>query len=245
MKSSSIVLASLLAAGLTSGASAQGAPPPAAAAPPATLSAKDVAAQASYAIGINIGTQMRRDGVAVDSHELTRGLEDGLSGAKPALTEEQMRAAVAQLQASVQATRQAKAAELAKTNKAEGDAFLKANAAKPGVVALPDGLQYQIVKAGSGPTPKESDAVIVNYRGTLVDGKEFDSSQAHGGPATLSVTGVIKGWNEALQRMPVGSKWRLFVPAALAYGDKGAGADIGPGAVLIFDIELVSIQSQD
>jgi FKBP-type peptidyl-prolyl cis-trans isomerase FklB len=243
MRSSFIVLAGLLAAGLAPSALSQGAPPapPAAAAP----SSKDVEAQASYAIGHNIGTQMRRDSVTVDPHELMRGLQDGLSGAQPALTEEQMRAALAQLQAGVQAARQAKGAELAKTNKAEGDAFLKANAAKPGVVTLPDGLQYQIVKAGTGPTPKETDAVIVNYRGTLVSGKEFDSSQAHGGPATLSVVGVIKGWNEALQRMPVGSKWRLFVPAALAYGDKGAGEDIGPGAVLIFDIELLSIQAQD
>jgi len=241
MKTSFIVLSSLLAAGLASGASAQGAAPPAA--PPA--SASDVAAQASYAIGLNIGVSMRRDGVTVDSHELLRGLQDGLSGAKPALSEDQMRAAITQLQAGVQAARQAKAAELAKANQAEGDAFLKANAAKPGVVTLPDGLQYQIVKAGTGPTPKQSDAVIVNYRGTLISGKEFDSSQAHGGPATLSVGGVIKGWKEALQRMPVGSKWRLFVPAALAYGDKGAGADIGPGAVLIFDIELLSIQAQD
>jgi FKBP-type peptidyl-prolyl cis-trans isomerase FklB len=241
MKSSFLIVASLLAAGLTSRASAQSAPPAAT----APGSAKDAAAQASYAIGNTIGSQMRRDSVAVDPREFMRGLEDGLSGAKPALTEDQMRAAMTQLQASVQAAREAKAAGLAKTNQVEGDAFLKANAAKPGVVTLPDGLQYQIVKAGAGQTPKESDAVIVNYRGTLIDGKEFDSSQAHGGPATLSLLGVIKGWREALQRMPVGSKWRLFVPAALAYGDKGAGPDIGPGAVLIFDIELLSIQAQD
>jgi FKBP-type peptidyl-prolyl cis-trans isomerase FklB len=243
MKSSYLVLAGLLAAGLPSSASPQDkAPAPPAAAP---LSAKDLAAQAGYALGVNIGAQMRRDGVTIDPQAFTRGMEDTLSGAKPAYSEDQRRAALTQLQAGVQAARQAKAAEAAKVNQAEADAFLKANAAKPGVVTLPDGLQYQIVKAGTGQIPKVSDAVVVNYRGTLINGKEFDSSQSHGGPATLSVVGVIKGWNEALQRMPVGSKWRLFVPASLAYGDTGAGADIGPGAALIFDVELLSVQSQD
>jgi FKBP-type peptidyl-prolyl cis-trans isomerase FklB len=243
MKSSCILLASLLAAGLASSAAAQDKPPPAAPASPDA--GRDMSAQASYAIGLNIGMQMRRDGVSIDPREIMHGMQDGVSGAKPAFTEDQMRAAMTQLQAGVQAKRQEAAAEAAKTNKTEGDAFLKANATKPGVVTLPSGLQYQIVKAGTGPTPKAKDTVVCNYRGTLVNGKEFDSSQSHGGPATFSVLGVIKGWTEALQLMPVGSKWRLFVPADLAYGDKGAGPDIGPGAALIFDVELVSVQAQD
>ena len=153
-----------------------------------------------------------------------------------------MRTAVTQLQASVQARRQEKAAHAAQTNQAEGAAFLKANALKPGVVSLPDGLQYQILKAGTGPTPKAADTVLCNYRGTLVDGTVFDSSELHGGAASFNVSGVIKGWTEALQHMPVGSKWRLVVPADLAYGDKGAGSVIGPNAVLVFDLELLSIQ---
>jgi FKBP-type peptidyl-prolyl cis-trans isomerase FklB len=241
MKPSPLVLAGVLAA-----ASAFAAPGLAwsqnATAPPAGAVLQDPAAQAAYAIGLNIGMSMRKDGVMVDPALLARGLQDGLTGAKPALTEDQMRTAVSQLQASVQARQQEKAAQAAQTNRAQGAAFLKANATKPGVVSLPDGLQYQIVKAGTGPTPKADDTVLCNYRGTLINGAEFDSSAAHGGPASFGVGGVIKGWTEALQRMPVGSKWRLFVPAELAYGDRGAGADIGPGAVLTFEVELLSIQ---
>jgi FKBP-type peptidyl-prolyl cis-trans isomerase FklB len=240
MKASLLVIAGLLAVSFTSSVAAQETKPPPAAAAADPL--QDTTAQASYAIGLNIGMSMRRDGVPVDPRAIARGLQDGLAGAKAALTEDQMHAAVAQLQASVQAHRQEKAAQAAQINKAEGAAFLKANAAKPGVVSLPSGLQYEVLKAGAGPTPKADDTVLCNYRGTLIDGAEFDNSQAHGGPASFSVSGVIKGWTEALQRMPVGSKWRLVVPANLAYGEKGAGADIGPNAVLVFEVELLSIQ---
>jgi FKBP-type peptidyl-prolyl cis-trans isomerase FklB len=132
-------------------------------------------------------------------------------------------------------------AAAAEANKTQGEAFLKTNGAKPGVVTLPSGLQYQILTAGKGPKPTSSDTVMCNYRGTLIDGTEFDASAQHGGPASLPVSGVIPGWTEALQLMPVGSKWRLFVPADLAYGERGAGGDIGPNAALIFDIELLSI----
>jgi FKBP-type peptidyl-prolyl cis-trans isomerase len=128
-------------------------------------------------------------------------------------------------------------------NKTEGAAYLKANAAKPGVVTTADGMQYQVLVKGTGPKPKASDTVVCNYKGTLIDGTEFDSSAAHGGPATFPVGGVIKGWTEALQMMPVGSKWRLVLPADLAYGAQGAGAQIGPNAVLIFEVELVSIKA--
>jgi FKBP-type peptidyl-prolyl cis-trans isomerase FklB len=240
MKPSLFVLAGVFTACLTSSLAAQETKPPPAAASPDSL--QDPTAQASYAIGVNIGMSMRQEGVPVDPRAIVRGLQDALSGAKPALTESQMRAAVTQLQASVEAQQREKAAQAAQTNKTQGAAFLKSNAAKPGVVSLPSGLQYEVRKAGTGPTPKADDTVLCNYRGTLVDGAEFDSSQAHGGPASLNVSGVIKGWTEALQRMPVGSKWRLVVPPDLAYGDKGAGAEIGPGAVLVFEVELLSIQ---
>jgi FKBP-type peptidyl-prolyl cis-trans isomerase len=130
-------------------------------------------------------------------------------------------------------------------NKKESVEFLAANKAKDGVVTLPSGLQYKILTAGTGPKPTASDTVVCNYRGTLISGTEFDSSYKRGQPASFPVNGVIKGWTEALQLMPVGSKWQLFVPSELGYGDRGAGAEIGPGATLIFEVELLSIQSKD
>jgi FKBP-type peptidyl-prolyl cis-trans isomerase len=129
-------------------------------------------------------------------------------------------------------------------NKKAGEDFLAQNKTKEGVVALPDGLQYKILKAGNGPKPAPTDSVVCNYRGTLLDGTEFDSSYKRGQPATFPVSGVIKGWTEAVQLMPVGSKWQLFIPAELAYGNRGAGADIGPNATLIFEVELLSIQNK-
>ena len=201
-------------------------------------------AQSSYALGLNIGAGMRKDGVVLDPDAFLKGVKDAIANAKPALSDEQMAAILGQLQDSIAARRSEKAAAAAAGNKAQGEAFLSANGAKPGVRTLPSGLQYQVLTAGAGVTPKASDTVVCNYRGTLIDGTEFDSSSKHGGPASLSVDGVIPGWNEALQLMPVGSKWRLFVPADLAYGEQGAGDDIGPNAVLIFDIELLSIAKE-
>ena len=135
--------------------------------------------------------------------------------------------------------------ETAAANKKDGDAFLAANKGKEGVVTLPSGLQYKIVKEGTGPKPTAQDTVECNYKGTLIDGTEFDSTAKHGGkPATFPVGGVIKGWTEALQLMPVGSKWQLFIPGDLAYGQRGAGGVIGPNATLIFEVELVSIQAK-
>lgn len=201
-------------------------------------------AQTSYAVGLNIGTGLRADGVAIDPDAFLKGVKDALADAKPALSSEQMNAILGQLQESINKNRTEKAAAAAAANKAQGEAFLSANGAKPGVRTLPSGLQYQILTPGTGVKPKPSDTVICNYRGALIDGTEFDSSAKHGGPANLSVDGVIPGWSEALQLMPVGSKWRLFVPSELAYGAQGAGEDIGPNAVLIFDIELLSIEKE-
>jgi FKBP-type peptidyl-prolyl cis-trans isomerase FklB len=202
--------------------------------------------KASYALGMKIGGDLRRQGVnvAVDPAVVGRGLRDALGGSKTLLTEDEERAALTQLQTQVRGQQEAKAHEAGGTARKEGDAFLAVNKGKEGVTALPDGLQYKVLTPRSGPKPTANDTVTVNYRGTLLNGKEFDSSYKRGQPATFPVGGVIKGWTEALQLMPVGSKWQLFIPADLAYGDRGAGGDIGPGETLIFEVELLSIGDQ-
>jgi FKBP-type peptidyl-prolyl cis-trans isomerase FklB len=198
----------------------------------------------SYALGMNFGTNLGRQFVDVDPTILLQGLKDGLAGSKSLLTEQEARALLTQLQEDLRKQQAEKAQHIGGTNKAEGEAFLAANKTKEGVVTLPSGLQYKILKQGAGPKPSASDSVVCNYRGTLIDGKEFDSSYKRGQPATFPVGGVIKGWTEALQLMPVGSKWQLFLPSDLAYGERGAGADIGPNATLIFEVELLSIQGK-
>jgi FKBP-type peptidyl-prolyl cis-trans isomerase FklB len=202
----------------------------------------------SYAIGLNIGKSIHRDGVDVDPNILSRGLKDSLSGAKPALTDDEAKAVMMGLQARVrkqQAEQAQVAAEAAKkvgeANKAAGDAFLAANKTKEGVVTLPSGLQYKILTQGTGPTPKATDTVVCHYQGTLLDNTEFDSSYSRNQPLTIPVSGVIKGWTEALQLMPVGSKWQLFIPPDLAYGPT-AKPPIGANSTLIFEVELLSIQ---
>jgi FKBP-type peptidyl-prolyl cis-trans isomerase FklB len=196
----------------------------------------------SYALGMNLGANLHRQSVPVDPAILARGLKDALAGGKTLLTEDEARAALKQTQDDLHKVQHEKMQEAGSANKKEGDAFLAANKGKDGVVTLPSGMQYKIITVGTGPKPAATDSVVCNYRGTLIDGKEFDSSYKRGQPATFPVTGVIPGWTEALQLMPVGSKWQLFIPGKLAYGDRGAGADIGPGATLIFEVELMSIQ---
>jgi FKBP-type peptidyl-prolyl cis-trans isomerase len=202
--------------------------------------------KASYALGMNVGGGMRKQGVgaSVDPALVARGLRDSLSGGKTAMTEEEMKAALQELAAEVSAAQSAKAKEASGPNRNEGEAFLLANKSKDGVKTLPDGMQYKILTEGKGPKPSASDTVTVNYRGTLINGKEFDSSYKRGQPASFPVSGVIKGWTEALQLMPVGSKWQLFIPTDLAYGDHAPGGDIGPGDTLIFEVELLSIGEQ-
>jgi FKBP-type peptidyl-prolyl cis-trans isomerase FklB len=199
--------------------------------------------KASYALGMKIGGDLKRQGVgaSVDATLTARGLKDALAGSKLLLTEDQEKAALTQLQTEVRTAQEAKSHEAGAANRKVGDAFLAENKSKEGVVTLPSGLQYKILTAGTGPKPTASDTVSCNYRGTLISGKEFDSSYKRGQPVSFPVSGVIKGWTEALQLMPVGSKWQLFIPADLAYGDRGAGADIGPGETLIFEVELISI----
>jgi FKBP-type peptidyl-prolyl cis-trans isomerase FklB len=202
--------------------------------------------KASYAIGMNWGTGLHRQGIDVDSAALIQGMKDALGGGKTLLTEDEARSALMQLQSEMQAKQQAKAAQEGEANKKEGDAFLAANKTKEGVVTLPSGLQYKILTPGTGPKPTASDSVVCNYKGTLINGTEFDSSYKRGEPATFPVTGVIKGWTEALQLMPVGSKWQLFIPSDLAYGPRGTpGGPIGPNATLTFEVELISIKDKN
>jgi FKBP-type peptidyl-prolyl cis-trans isomerase FklB len=195
----------------------------------------------SYAMGMNLGTGLHRQGMMLDPALVARGIRDAQNGGKTLLTEEEAHEALTKLQGEVREKLESKSKGEDTSNRKAGEEFLAANKSKPGVVTLPSGLQYKILKEGTGPKPTADDTVSCEYKGTLIDGKEFDSSAKHGGPATFPVSGVIKGWTEALQLMPVGSKWELFIPADLAYGDRGAGADIQPGDTLIFDVELVSI----
>jgi len=202
----------------------------------------------SYALGMNVGKSLKKDGVDIDPKIVARGIADILAGGKTVLTDEEARAALVALQNGVrqrqQAEMDAKLAVAGAANKQEGDAFLAANKSQQGVVTLPDGLQYKILKEGDGPKPNAEDSVVCNYKGTLLNNTEFDSSYKRGQPATFPVSGVIKGWTEVLQMMPVGSKWQIFVPPDLAYGARGNGG-IGPSATLIFEIELLSIQAKE
>jgi len=193
----------------------------------------------SYALGMSMATTLHHDAVDVDPAIVARGMKDVLAGRKTLMTEQEMRSSI------VSAQNQARAKALAKARK-ESDDFLAANQSKEGVITLPSGLQYKVETMGSGPKPGATDTVVCNYRGTLIDGTEFDSSYRTGKPATFPLNRVIKGWTEALQLMPVGSKWHLFVPADLAYGERGdPRAGIGPDSALIFEVELLSIQGAD
>ncbi len=198
----------------------------------------------SYAIGLNIGKSLHKDAVEVDAAIFMRGLKDALAGGKILLTDEEMKTVMTQLQSELRKKQEEVMAQVGAANKQAGEAFLAANKTKEGVVTLPSGLQYKSLKEGTGPKPAATDTVMCNYRGTLLDSTEFDSSYKRGQPAAIPVGGVIKGWTEALQLMPVGSKWQLIIPADLAYGNQGAGPDIGPNSTLIFEVELLSIQEK-
>jgi len=202
----------------------------------------------SYALGMNIGTGysqgLKKQSVDVDWNLIAQGMKDAAAGSKTRLTQDEAKAVLNEVQTEIQKQQQEKAQQASAANKTEGEAFLAANKSKDGVVTLPSGLQYKILTAGAGPKPTASDSVKCNYRGTLIDGKEFDSSYKRGQPATFEVGQVIKGWTEALQLMPVGSKWQIFVPSSLGYGERGAGAEIGPNATLIFEVELLSIEEK-
>jgi FKBP-type peptidyl-prolyl cis-trans isomerase FklB len=211
---------------------------------PAPLVLKTPKDKASYAIGMNVGKSLHKDSVDVDPTILLRGLKDALAGGKTLLTDDEAKTAMVAIQADLRKKQEAKMAVLGDANKKEGDAFLADNKTKEGVVTLPSGLQYKILKEGTGPKPSATDSVVCNYKGTLIDNTEFDSSYKRGQPATFPVGQVIKGWTEVLQLMPVGSKWQVWVPSELGYGPRGPGGPIGPNATLIFEIELLSIQGK-
>ena len=217
---------------------------------PALKTQKD---KVSYALGMDLGNQLRKSSIEVDPAVFGQGLKDALSGGKTLLTEEQVRTAISGLQAEMkrkEAARRKGTPEedsleidlVPAYNKKAGEAFLAANKAKEGVVTLPSGLQYKVLQAGNGKKPTEADTVVCNYRGAFIDGTEFDSSYKRNQPATSAVNGVIPGWREALKLMAVGSKWQLFIPPELAYGEKGSSGAIGPNATLVFDVELLAIK---
>jgi FKBP-type peptidyl-prolyl cis-trans isomerase FklB len=202
----------------------------------------DEKSRVSYAIGLNIGHNIKQQGVDIDANLVSRAIKDALTGSNELMTEAEVKTTMMAFQQQFRAKQLAKQAEQGAKNREAGNAFLAANKSNPGVQTLPDGLQYQILTAGSGSLPGANDTVTVNYRGTLIDGTEFDSSYKRGQPATFPVGGVIRGWTEALQKMSVGSKWKLFIPAELAYGERGTGG-IPPNSALIFEVELLDAKA--
>jgi FKBP-type peptidyl-prolyl cis-trans isomerase FklB len=196
----------------------------------------------SYSIGVNLGKNMKTQGLDIHQGFLIQGIKDGLNDAKTALSDKDMEATMTKFQQEMMVKMQAKQKVEGDKNVKAGEAFLAANKKKEGVVTLPSGLQYKILKSGNGAKPTKEQTVKCHYRGTLIDGTEFDSSYKRGEPAEFPVGQVIKGWTEALQLMPVGSKWQLVIPSDLAYGPNGAGQTIGPNATLVFEVELISIK---
>lgn len=209
------------------------------------ISLKEKKDKVSYAIGLDVGNAMKKQSIDIDTDIFVKGFKDALSGGKKLMTDDEIRETMTAFSREMADKQKETMNKLTEKNKQEGDAFLAENKKKDGVKTLPSGLQYKVITEGTGKTPKAGDTVTVNYRGTLIDGTEFDSSFKRGQPATFPVNGVIKGWTEALQLMKEGTKWQVFIPSDLAYGDKGAGGMIGPNAVLIFDVELISIKEAE
>jgi FKBP-type peptidyl-prolyl cis-trans isomerase FklB len=197
----------------------------------------------SYAAGIDFAVRLRRQGIELNEELVARGLEDGLDGVSPLLTPAQVRSALAELQSRLSAERTRASNQRREANERTGNAFLAENAGKAGVVSLPSGVQYKVLQAGEGRKPTASDSVVCHYRGTLVDGTEFDDSRKRGKPATLALGKVIEGWQQALPLMPAGSKWQIVVPPALGYGARGTRG-IPPGSTLVFEVELLEVREQ-
>ncbi|HEV2991338.1 MAG TPA: FKBP-type peptidyl-prolyl cis-trans isomerase [Candidatus Angelobacter sp.] len=208
---------------------------------------KDEKEKLSYALGMRLALQLKvlRKNIDFDPEAVAQGLKDSLSNGKTRMTDDERLTVLSQLQRDLEMKEQAIKQQMAEDNLKQGEAFLAANKAREGVVTLPSGLQYKVLTQGAGPKPTPKDTVICNYRGTFIDGREFDSSRRNGQPMSFRLLGVIRGWTEALQLMPVGSKWQIFVPPSLAYGSEGHGRDIEPNAMLIFEIELLAIQNKE
>lgn len=196
----------------------------------------------SYSVGADLGKNFKGQGIEISPQAFAKGLQDGIGGGKLLLTEDQMKDVLNKFQKDLMAKRAEDFNKKSEENKVKGEKFLKDNKAKAGVVELPSGLQYKILEKGTGEKPSKDDTVTVEYTGTLVDGQVFDSTEKAGKPATFKVSQVIPGWTEALQLMPVGSTWEVFVPAGLAYGSRSVGGPIGPNETLIFKIKLLSSQ---
>lgn len=203
---------------------------------------KDTKDKLSYSIGYDIGNTFKKQGMDLSTDALAVGVKDALSGAKPLLTEQETQEVMTNFQKEMMEKQQSAGKAAGEKNKMEGDKFLAENKGKPGVKTTASGLQYKVIKEGSGASPKETDTVTVNYRGTLLNGTEFDSSYKRNEPATFPLNRVIKGWTEGVALMKPGAKYQFFIPSALAYGDRGAGADIGPNSTLIFEVELLSVK---
>jgi FKBP-type peptidyl-prolyl cis-trans isomerase FklB len=203
---------------------------------------KDQKDKISYIIGLEVGNNLKNRSIEIDPDLFIKGMKDAFAGNKPLMSEEEMNKTKTDFAQEMQKKHEEEMKKSAEKNKKEEEAFFEENKKKEGVITLPSGLQYKVVTEGKGKTPKLTDTVTVNYRGTLINGTEFDSSYKRGQPATFPVKGVIPGWTEALQLMKEGSKWQLFIPSKLGYGEKGAGSVIGPDAALIFDVELISVK---
>jgi FKBP-type peptidyl-prolyl cis-trans isomerase len=217
--------------------------PAPAAAPAAAPSGKPESLQdrASYTIGLNLGKSLKTNDIQANIDLIVKGLRDGLGGGQALLTDEEMQTTMQTLQQQVTAQQEAKRKALGEKNKVEGEAFLAKNKEKPGVKTTASGLQYEVISEGTGPMPKATDSVTVNYKGTLMDGTVFDSSYDRKEPVTFVLNQVIPGWTEGVQLMKVGSKYKFYIPAAMGYGERGAGNTIGPNTPLIFEVELLSI----
>jgi FKBP-type peptidyl-prolyl cis-trans isomerase len=203
---------------------------------------KDGRDKISYSLGVNIGNNMKMQGAEVDVDQIAAGLRDAMAG-KPKVTEQEVRETLTAWQQDMRAKRMEKQKAEGEVNRKAGEEWLAANAKKPGVKTMPDGLQYKVLVAGKGPQPKPTDSVSAHYKGTLTDGTEFDSSYSRGQPLSIPVMGVIAGWQEALTNMHVGDKWELYIPGHLAYGERGSPPKIGPNATLVFEMELLGIEA--
>ena len=208
-----------------------------------TLELKTKKDKVSYAIGLDMGNNLKKSDLEIDPDILARAIKDVMSGGKTVMTDQEAKETLMALQKEIQAKQQERNKAIGEKNKKDGDEYLAKNKKKAGVKALPSGLQYKVITEGKGKSPKATDTVTVNYAGTLIDGTEFDSSYKRGQPVSFPVGGVIKGWTEALQLMKEGSKWQLVIPADLAYGEQGRPG-IPPNSVLIFEVELISIKAQ-
>ena len=214
--------------------------------PAYNLNAQDIASdmdKISYSLGLKTGQHYRNQSIALNTESFQEGVVTGLSNNPAKLSEQEMNNLLAKLQQDQQTAAASKDATLAEENLAKGKEFLEKNKTNKDIIVLPSGLQYKVLASGKGESPKLSDAVTANYKGTLIDGTEFDSSYKRNQPATFVVGQLIKGWQEALQLMKPGDKWQLFIPAELAYGDKAAGPIISPNSTLVFELELLKVGS--